>query len=82
MIGDRIVCGISDDRMQRHLLSELTLDFKKELEIAQSMEIAAKILLISTLHNHKSHEMLHRHLFTSFKPGNVTSRRTQTAVNI
>ena len=52
MIGDRIVCGINDDRTQRRLPSESILYFKKAQAIALSMEIATKIL-ICTLQNDK-----------------------------
>ncbi|CAI5686860.1 unnamed protein product [Oreochromis niloticus] len=41
MLRDRLVCGINDDGMQRRLLGEPTLDFKKALEIAQAIETAA-----------------------------------------
>ena len=41
-LRDRIVCGIQDERIQRRLLAETTLTFTKALEIAQSMETAAK----------------------------------------
>ncbi|KAL3976952.1 Rab-interacting lysosomal protein [Sarotherodon galilaeus] len=41
MLCDRLVCGINDDGMQRRLLGEPTLDFKKALEIAQAIETAA-----------------------------------------
>ena len=41
MLRDRLVCGISDDGMQRRLLGEATLTFKRALEIAQAMETAA-----------------------------------------
>ncbi|CAI5640403.1 unnamed protein product [Oreochromis niloticus] len=41
MLRDRLVCGINDDGMQRGLLGEPTLDFKKALEIAQAIETAA-----------------------------------------
>lgn len=35
MLRDRLVCGISDDAIQRRLLSERELDFEKALRIAQ-----------------------------------------------
>ena len=41
-LRDRLVCGINDVKMQKRLLSETTLTFKKAVEIATSMEIAAK----------------------------------------
>ena len=44
MIWGRLVCGVSDDCIQRRLLSETEtrLDFKKALEIALGMEMADK----------------------------------------
>ncbi|XP_058872250.1 uncharacterized protein K02A2.6-like [Acipenser ruthenus] len=42
MLRDRLVCGLQDDRIQRRLLSETALDFKKAVEIAQAMEAAAQ----------------------------------------
>ena len=41
MLRDRIVCGISDDKMQRQLLAETDLDYTKAVEIAINMEAAA-----------------------------------------
>uniref|UniRef100_A0A8C9XYJ5 Uncharacterized protein n=1 Tax=Sander lucioperca TaxID=283035 RepID=A0A8C9XYJ5_SANLU len=41
MMHDRLACGISEDGMQRRLLGEATLTFKKALEIAQAMETTA-----------------------------------------
>ena len=42
MLRDRLVCGIKDEHIQRCLLSEEKLTFKKALEIAQRLETAAK----------------------------------------
>ena len=42
MLRDRIVCRINDDVIQRRLLSEKDLTYKKALEIAQGMESAAQ----------------------------------------
>ncbi|XP_021370583.1 uncharacterized protein K02A2.6-like isoform X2 [Mizuhopecten yessoensis] len=42
MLRDRIVCGINEDRIQRRLLSESELTFKKAFDIAYSMELAKK----------------------------------------
>ncbi len=42
MLRDRLVCGVNDDRMQRRLLSEPKLTFKRALELAQGLETAAK----------------------------------------
>ena len=41
MLCDHIVCGINDDTIQRCLLAELGLTFKKLLEIVQSLEATA-----------------------------------------
>ena len=38
MLCDRLICGINDDRMQRCLLAESGLTFKKVYELAQAME--------------------------------------------
>ena len=40
MLRDRLVCGISDNRIQRRLLAEADFAFKKALELAQAMESA------------------------------------------
>ena len=42
MIKDRLVCGVNDERIQRRLLAENRLDFKKALELATAMETADK----------------------------------------
>ncbi|CAB4030147.1 uncharacterized protein K02A2.6-like, partial [Paramuricea clavata] len=42
MLRDRLVCGVNEDRIQRRLLAEPTLDLKRALEIAHGMETAAK----------------------------------------
>ena len=55
MIRDRIVCGINDDRTQRRLLSESTLDFKKAMEIAQGMEVAARNIIDLHAQNPSGH---------------------------
>jgi len=39
MLRDRLVCGISDGRLQRRLLADPTLNFKKALEMAQAVEM-------------------------------------------
>ena len=55
MIRDHIVCGINDDRTQRRLLSESTLDFKKAMEIAQGMEVAARNIIDLHAQNPSGH---------------------------
>lgn len=42
MLRDRLVCGINDEQIQRRLLAETTLDFKKAMKIATSMEAAVQ----------------------------------------
>ncbi len=42
MLRDRLVCGINDDHVQRRLLAEDKLTFKRALEMAQAQETAAK----------------------------------------
>ena len=40
-LRDRLVCGVADPAIQRRLLGETDLDFKKALQIALAMESAA-----------------------------------------
>ena len=42
MLWDRLICGINNDTIQNRLLAEAKLDFKKAMELAQSIEEAAK----------------------------------------
>ena len=42
MLRDRLVCGINDAGIQRRLLAESTLSFKKAFELAQGLESAAQ----------------------------------------
>lgn len=42
MLRDRLVCGVSDERMQRRLLAESDLTFEKALHLAQAIESADK----------------------------------------
>ena len=43
MLRDRLVCGINDEQIQRiRSLAESSLDFKKAMKLATSMETAAK----------------------------------------
>ena len=42
MLRDRLVCGINDDYIQRRLLSEPRLNFKKAMELALGLETAVK----------------------------------------
>lgn len=44
MLRDRLVIGVNDDRIQRRLLSETKLDYKRAEEIARSMQLASKNL--------------------------------------
>ena len=38
MLRDRLVCGINDEQIQHMLLVESSLDFKKSMKLATSME--------------------------------------------
>ena len=40
MLRDRLVCGVNDERIQRRLLAESQLEFKKAMELAAVMETA------------------------------------------
>ena len=40
MLRDRLVCGLNDEQIQRRLLAESQLEFKKAMELATAMEIA------------------------------------------
>ena len=42
MVRDRLVCGIGDVRIQRRLLQETELTYRKAYEIAQAMEVTTK----------------------------------------
>ena len=42
MLRDRLVCGITDSRVQRRLLAEPDLTLKKALELAQAQEMVEK----------------------------------------
>ena len=42
MLRDRLVCGVNDERIQRRLLAESQLEFKKTMELATAMETADK----------------------------------------
>ena len=42
LLRDRLVCGINNPGIQRRLLSEDNLDFKKAYDLALAMEAAAK----------------------------------------
>ena len=45
MIHNHLVCGVNSDAIQRRLLAEPKLDYKKALEIAIGVETASKNLL-------------------------------------
>ena len=42
MLRDRLVCGIRDAKVQRQLLAEPDLKFKKALELSQAAEAAER----------------------------------------
>ena len=47
---DRLVCGISDDRLQRRLLAELELTFEKALKVSQAIKTASRDVQDLQLH--------------------------------
>ena len=62
ILRDRLVCGINDEQIQRRLLAESTLDFKKAMKIATSVETAiknAKDLTNQTARGNDSLKMKH-----------------------
>ena len=42
MLRDKLVWGIADSRIRQRLLAEDKLDFKKALDMAQAMDLAAE----------------------------------------
>ena len=38
MIRDRLVCGINDEAMQKHLLVKPKVTYKRVVDLAQSLE--------------------------------------------
>jgi len=42
MLRDRIVCGVRDTHVQRRLLAEPQLTYKKAFDLAQAAEMAAQ----------------------------------------
>ena len=42
MLRDRLVCGINDQRLQRRLLAESDLTFKKAFDLVQALEAAER----------------------------------------
>ena len=42
MLHDRLVCGVNDMQIQKRLLAETELTFKKTFIIAQAIEMAEK----------------------------------------
>ena len=42
MVCERLVCGINDLRIQRHLLQEPDLTYKKAFELPQGIDLAAR----------------------------------------
>lgn len=51
ILRDRLVCGIRDVRIQRHLLAEPDLTFKKAYDLSQASETAEK----NSKHLHQQH---------------------------
>ena len=55
MLQDRIMCGVNDTVIQRRLLAEKDLNFKKAMEVAQGMESAATNVQKLTDNKQSSH---------------------------
>ena len=47
-LRDRLVCGLKNIQIQKKLLAERELTFKKGFETAQSMELANKMFVTSS----------------------------------
>ena len=77
MLRDRLVCGINNDSIQKRLLSEANLTYRRAVEIATAMETAAKDIrdLARPGDVHKLHSP-HSHKSTNFT--NKSSARPHT----
>ena len=56
MLRDRIVCGINKPWIQRRLLAKCELTYQSAFELAQSMELLTRTLMICKLHLEVSHK--------------------------
>ena len=73
MLRDRLVCGIVDERIQRHLLSEgVMLILEKGIDIAQAMESASRQSALIQNYQHKSMDAVINKVTN--KPRESTSR--------
>ena len=75
MLRDRIVCGINDPRIQRHLLAERELTYKSAFELAQSMETADQNT--NNLQSAPRNEPHHRQEDFHYTPRAVAQSRAQ-----
>nr|MCH9717641.1 DDE-type integrase/transposase/recombinase [Gammaproteobacteria bacterium] len=66
-LRDRLVCGIADQVIQKRLLSEQNLTFKKAFELAQSHESAAKNVM--TLQGPTVHQVTTSHNSPCYRCG-------------
>ena len=71
MLRDRIVCGIGNDQIQKRLLSESTLTYKKTIEISMAMESASRD--IRDLHIQRSEGHIQRS--DGYNTNKLTHRR-------
>ena len=63
MLRDPLVCGLNDERIQRRLLAENQLEFKKAMELATAMEIAdrnTRDLIAGNLSEKPEESQVHR----------------------
>ena len=77
LLRDRLVCGVSDDSIQRHLLSEKVLTFETALDIAVSMEAAKK-----NVDELQMQEPIQVHKLTGSVVSGVGKTTLQTDVNL
>ena len=70
MLRDRLVCGIRDVRIQRRLLAEPDLTFKKAYDLAQASETAEK----NSKHLHQQHPSNSVHALS--RPKNPTRQHS------
>ena len=80
MLRDWLVCSVHDPRVQRQLLAELNLAFKKAFEICQSAEVAEKNAReLQMSRKHKVPSLLGKYRYT---PRTVAIRSSSLAKRI
>ena len=84
MLRDRAVCGIRDGRIQRRLLAELGLTFKKAFDMCQATEMAEKNAqnLRPTTHTVKTSAVMSLHTRTQKKQSTTACYRCNSTQHI